>query len=213
MGRYIGPKCRLCRREGSKLFLKGDRCHTSKCALTKRKYPPGVHGPKQSGRGAARLTEYGTQLRAKQSAKRIYGLLERKFYSYYIEAVRSKNDTGEQLLQLLETRFDNVIYRSGFVTSRSSARQIVCHGFFLVNDRMIDIPSYQVKIGDIIKFKETKNNKTFVKSIGEQKNKQETPSWLQVDLASKTIKVLSLPKRDDFVENIDDKLIIEFYCR
>ena len=213
MGKYTGPKCRLCRREGIKLFLRGERCFSAKCALVKRKYPPGIHGP---GKGVkARITEYGRQLRAKQSAKRIYGLYEKQFFNYYQEATRKKGDTGSLLLILLEKRLDNVILRSGLVESRTKARQIVSHGYFLVNGKSVDIPSFSVSVGDIITIKEIKKKKTVIKDALAtfSKRSKNIPSWMQVDVEKGEIKALSEPQRDDVMEHIDEKLIVEFYSK
>lgn len=212
MGRYIDPKCKLCRREGAKLFLKGERCHSGKCALVKRKYAPGVHGPSKGTRGP-RLTEFGQQLRAKQSAKRIYGLMEKQFSNYYQEAVRQKGDTGENLLALLESRIDNVIYRVGWSSSRDMGRQMVNHSLITVNDKKVDIPSFHVKAGDVIKFKDIKKNKTLVKNIKEQKLPKDIPSWLEINNQEGRIKILGTPTKEDITETIDDKLIVEFYSR
>ncbi len=210
MGKYLGPKCRLCRREGTKLFLKGEVCYTSKCPLVKRKYPPGIHGLKRTGR----LSEYGLQLREKQKAKRIYGILEKQFKNYFKKAYRQKGFTGENLLKLLEKRLDNVIYRAGFASSRSMARQIVNHGHILVNNHKVNIPSYQVKVNDVIKVKKTSRLFSQIKERVQAKIKQiELPSWFSVDEKNLEIKILSEPKAEDLPKDIDVRLIVEFYSK
>ncbi len=206
-----GPKCKICRREGVKLFLKGEKCYSSKCPLIKRKYPPGIHGPK----GYPKLTEYGIQLREKQKLKRIYGVLERQLKIYYRKAIRLKGNAEENLLKLLEQRLDNVVFKSGFTPSLSSARQLVNHGHIRVNGRRVDIPSFQVKPGDEITLKPTSK---MIEKVRNQLNsiKKEgkiVPSWLSVDKDKLLIKVLRKPEADDLPKDINLKLIIEFYSR
>ncbi|TSC55647.1 MAG: small subunit ribosomal protein S4 [Parcubacteria group bacterium Gr01-1014_18] len=211
MGRILGPKCRLCRREGEKLFLKGERCHTSKCAITRRKYAPGMHGAKSG----ARLSDWGMQLRAKQKAKRIYHIGEAQFRIYFGKAYDSSEDTGEALLKQLEIRLDNVVFRLGFVSSRLLARQMVNHGFITVNGDTVTIPSFQVKPGDVIRFKDTKKETKLMMGIANKKGSEtkSLPSWIVFDADKKESKILNLPKREDFIENVDDKLIVEFYSK
>lgn len=204
MGRYTGPKDKLSRREGVNLFDK------AKSPLQKRNYPPGVHGPGSR----IRLTTYGSQLREKQKAKRIYGLFERQFVNYYKKALAKKGDTGHTMIQLLETRLDNIIYRSGLTDSRAQARQLVNHAFFLVNEKRVDIPSYQCKIGDLIKIKDNKKEKTLLKDLLKKySNKSELPDWVSFDTKSLTIKLITLPEIDDKSLLFDIRSIIEFYSK
>lgn len=209
MGRNLDPACKKCRREGEKLFLKGERCNSSKCAMVKRNYPPGVHGSK--GRG--RITPYGVQLREKQKTKKIYGLSEKTFNGYYKKAVEKRGDTGKTLSQFLEMRLDNIIYRLGFTSSRKTARQLVNHGHFLVNNKKVNIPSYRVETGDLIGLREKSKEMAFFKNIKETMGKQELPGWLSLDKEKLEAKITSQPKDDDFPKNIDIKLIIEYYSR
>jgi small subunit ribosomal protein S4 len=209
MASNFGPKCKICRREGNKLFLKGEKCYTSKCPFIKRKYPPGVHGPKRT----ARLSEYAKQLRAKQRARKIYGLTEKQFYAYYQKASRQKGNKGIIFLSLLERRLDNIIYRSKVASSRALARQLISHGDFLINGRSVNIPSYIVSEGDIIEIKKSKINKKVFENIKEKIAKKDLPSWFNVDKESGKIKILSIPTPDDLVEDINLKLIVEYYSR
>jgi len=205
----LGPQCKQCRREGKKLFLKGERCFTPKCAMVKRNYPPGVHGV----RGKSRLTEYGLQLREKQKAKRIYGILERQFRNYYRKAIKKKGDTGEILFQFLELRLDNIIYRLGFARSRKLARQLVSHGHFLVNGKKVNIPSYELKPGDTINIRESSLKLFPFRNLSEELKKQEIPSWLSLDLKTLQGKILNKPTKEDLGEIFDVKLIVEYYSR
>lgn len=205
MGRHTAPVCRLCRREGNKLFLKGDRCYSEKCSIKRRAYAPGQHGqlpPKTS--------EYSIRLREKQKAKRTYGISERQFSTYFHKARKWKGVTGEKLLELLERRLDNVIYRLGFASSRAQARQVVRHGHVIVNTRKVNIPSFQVKAGDQIKIKEGISAR--VKEMIE-KSEKTTPAWLNVNPATLEGKVESIPKRADISEPITESMIVEFYSR
>ncbi|MBX6352436.1 MAG: 30S ribosomal protein S4 [Thermoflavifilum sp.] len=208
MARYTGPVCRLCRREGIKLFLKGERCFSNKCAIDRRGTAPGQHG-----QARRRNTEYGLQLREKQKARRYYGVLEKQFEKYYEEAARRPGITGDNLLQLLETRLDNVIYRLGFAVSRPEARQLVRHGHFEVNGRRVDIPSYQVKPGDVITVREKSQGKGRIKELLETAEGRAVPAWLERDLAARTGKVLRLPARDEIDTPVAEQMIIEFYSR
>jgi len=210
MAKILGAKCRICRREGEKLFLKGERCNSAKCPIIRRNYPPGMHGMKSATR---RLTGYGTQLREKQKAKRLYGLMETQFRNYFEKAKKEKGDTSENMVRHLEMRLDNVIYRLGFARSRSMARQMVSHGLFTVNDKKVNIPSYSVKPNDIIKINGTKSEKKIFESLKDKLKKQETPSWLMIDAAKLEGKVLSAPQGDELKQIFDPKLIVEFYSR
>ena len=207
MGRYTGPKCRLCRREGTKLFLKGDRCYSDKCAMNRRPYPPGQHG-----RYRRRLTGYAIRLREKQKLKRIYGIREEQFRRYIDEAQKVKGRTGTALLRILEERLDNVVYRAGFAVSRDQARQLVSHGHFLVNGRVTDIPSYRVEPGDVIEVKPQSKDKLreLIKEAAEKRN---LPSWLTRDLENLRIQVTAEPAEEDLDKSIDMNLIVEFYSR
>lgn len=209
MSRYLDAKCKLCRREGEKLFLKGERCNSAKCAIIKRNYPPGVHGIK----GKTRLTNYGIQIREKQKAKRHYGLLEAQFRNYYEKARRKKGITSDVLVQLLEMRLDNVIYRLGFADSRNQARQMIGHGLLTVNKKGVTVASYGVKPNDIINIKQTKERKKVFENLKDKLKKHETPSWLTVDADKFEGKVLSVPSGDELKQIYDPRLIIEFYSR
>ena len=210
MARYIGSVCKMCRREGEKLFLKADRCLSDKCSFNRRSYAPGQHGQGQARR---KLSEYGLQLREKQKLRRIYGLLEAQFHRYFEMAERKKGITGENLLQLLETRLDNVVYRLRLAGSRREARQLVRHGFFRVNDRKVNIPSYQVKPGDVITLKENATNSVLIKGILEANNGQNIPEWLELDTNSWTGRVISIPTREQIDVPVQEHLIVELYSR
>ena len=209
MARYIGPVCRLCRREGMKLFLKGERCYTEKCAIEKRNLPPGQHGKLRK----AKLTGYGLQLREKQKVKRIYGVLENQFRHYYEVADRTRGITGETLLQLLERRFDNVIYRLGLATSRAQARQLVRHGHFTINGRKVDIPSYQVKAGDTIAVRSTSAQTPAILHAMEEVKGRGIPEWLTFDASQMTGRIQSLPTRDQINLPVQEQLIVELYSK
>lgn len=198
--------CKVCRREGVSL------CGRENCAAKKRNYPPGVHGPKQMRR-RPRLSSYGLQLREKQKAKRYFNVLENQFRRYFEEASRKKGNTAEVLIQLLEVRLDNVIYRLGFAKTRRQARQMISHGFFLVNGKKVNIPSFRVKIGDEITVKENKTGKEIMKTVSETLQKHETPRWLSLDAKNKTGKVTTLPEGEDLNQVFDPTLIVEFYSR
>ena len=202
----IGADCKQCRREGCKLFLKGERCTTKKCAMERRPVIPGQHGT-----GRKRVTEYGTQLREKQKVKRAYGILEKQFRRYYEEAVRMKGVTGENMLSLIERRLDNVVYRMGIGSSRSECRQIVNHGQITVNGKCVNIPSYLVKVGDVIAVKENKRELEMFKQLKGMKIVM--PKWLEFSSDTLEGKVLALPTRDDIDLNIKEHLIIELYSR
>lgn len=208
MAVYSGPVCRLCRRDGVKLFLKGERCYTSKCAIERRKYPPGQHGQRQR-----KLAEYGVQLREKQKIKRIYRTLERQFRNYFKEAVRRKGVTGEILLQLLELRLDNAVFRLGYALSRRQARQLVNHGHFLVNGRKVNIPSYQVRIGDTIQVAPASTEAGAIVEAARSTGGRRTPGWLSVDVAALSGRVLTVPSRDQIDTQVNEALVVEFYSR
>lgn len=206
MARYTGPDCRLCRREGIKLFLKGTKCFSNKCPLDKRKSAPGQHGRTQR-----KLTEYGLRLREKQKLKRIYGVLERQFRRYFEEASKGKGITGERLLQILETRLDNVVYRLGWALSRDQARQLVLHRKILVNGKKVNIPSYNVKVGDVIEVVE-KDLIPIQEALETFPNKY-VPSWLEVDNENLRGRVLRLPTREEIDVPVQEQLVVEFYSR
>ena len=209
MARYIGPVCRLCRREGMKLFLKGERCYTDKCAIEKRNVPPGQHGRARR----AKMVGYGIQLREKQKVKRTYGVLENQFRRYFEEADRRKGITGELLLQQLERRLDNVIYRLGFATSRPQARQLVRHGHFTLNGKKVDIPSYQVRPGDIVGIRQgSRENATIAHAMEEVKGRG-IPGWLSFDATSITGRVVSMPTREQINLPVQEQLIVELYSK
>jgi small subunit ribosomal protein S4 len=211
MARYTGPVCRLCRREGQKLFLKGTRCSTEKCAVSRRTFAPGQHG---QGQMRKKVSNYGTQLREKQKVKRIYGLLEAQFRHYFRIAARSKGVTGIMLLQLLERRLDNVVFRMNLATSRSEAREIVQHGFVYVNDKRVDIPSYTVKVGNVITVK-TKKEPT-IKMLKERREAlmdRLIPKWLEVDKTEFKAKVIDVPTKEDIGFPIQEQLIVELYSK
>ncbi len=209
MARYRGPVCRLCRREGLKLFLKGERCYTEKCAIERRAYAPGQHG---RGR-RTKFSEYGIQLREKQKVKRIYGVLERQFRRYYKAAARSKGVTGTELLMFLERRLDNMAYRFGFAASRTEARQLVRHGHFMVNGRKVNIPSYQVKAGDVLELREKSRAVAKITANLEGAARRGLPHWLEYDAKAFKGTVKALPAREDLTMPIQEQLIVELYSK
>lgn len=208
MAKYTGADCKRCRREGCKLFLKGDRCVTAKCAMERKPSAPGQHGDANLRR---KPSGYASQLREKQKVKRAYGLLERQFKKYYFEGMRQKGATGEVMLSLLERRLDNVVYRLGFGVSRAQCRQIVNHGHITVNGKKVNIPSYQVKVGDVIAIREADQELEIFKEL--KKNKTVTPKWLELDSSNLGGKVIAIPDRTDIDLNIAEHLIIELYSR
>ena len=209
MARYTGAVCRLCRREGMKLFLKGERCYTEKCAIEKRNFPPGQHGKSRR----QKMAGYGIQLREKQKVKRIYGVLEDQFRRYFEAADRQRGITGETLLQLLERRFDNVVYRLGLATSRAQARQLVRHGHFLINGKKVDIPSYSVRPGDVVSVRATsRQNPTIAHAIEEVKGRG-IPGWLTFDAGESAGRVMSLPTREQINLPVQEQLIVELYSK
>ncbi len=208
MARYTGPVCRLCRREGVKLFLKGERCYSNKCAIEKRNYAPGQHGQRRS-----KQSEYGLQLREKQKARRIYGVLEGQFREYFSEAERKKGVAGENLLVILETRFDNVIYRLGFADSRAQARQFVRHNHFTLNGKKANIPSIQLKVGDVVQLKEGSKNSAIIKAIVDNLGTKTPPAWLELDVDNLSGKVVNLPTKEEIDIPVDEQMIVELYSK
>ena len=211
MARYTGPSCRLCRREGQKLFLKGTRCSTEKCAVSRRAFPPGQHG---QGQMRKKESNYGTQLREKQKVKRLYGVLEAQFRHYFRIAARSKGVTGIMLLQLLERRLDNVVFRINLASSRAEARELVQHGFVYVNNKRVDIPSYTVKIGEVITVKPKKEPMIkMLKDRREALTDRLVPKWLEIDKNEFKVKVIGIPTKEDIGFPIQDQLIVELYSK
>jgi len=208
LSRYTGPRCKICRREGTKLFLKGERCFTDRCALDRRNYGPGEHGQRR-----ARISEYRVQLREKQKVRFNYGASETQFKRYYEIAKRKEGITGENLLLLLERRLDNIVYRMGFASSRPEARQLIGHGHIAVNGRKTDIPSFMVKEGDEIEIREKGKKIEFVKTALENAEQRGIPEWLEVDKDGMKGKVRTLPERDDLPMEVDETLIVEFYSK
>jgi small subunit ribosomal protein S4 len=210
MARYTGPKCKLCRRAGIKLFLKGERCYTPKCQLdpNRRPFPPGEHGQRRR-----KLSEYAVRLIEKQKARHTYGILERQFRKHFEEAQRRPGATGENFLQILETRLDNVVYRLGFADSRAQARQIVRHGHIELNGRKTDIPSALVRPGDVIRVRETSRRRPYFQQLAEGLHRRHVPAWLQLDPEAMAGRVLSLPTRADIDTDVNEQLIVEYYSR
>ncbi len=208
MARYKDAVCRLCRREAVKLYLKGDRCFSEKCAFMRKGYIPGEHGQSRQ-----KISEYGMQLREKQRARRIYGVLENQFRRYFKEADRRKGVTGEILLQILESRLDNMVYRMGFARSRAEARQLIRHGHFEVNGRKVDIPSYQTRPGDIVSVRENRRSRNLFREIADWGSAQGTVEWLEVDRENMSGKVTRFPTREELDVPITEHLIVEFYSR
>jgi len=208
LARYTGAVCRLCRREGTKLMLKGKKCFDPKCPVQKRQYAPGQHGQSRK-----KMSEYGLQLREKQKAKRIYGVLEAQFRRYFASAAKRKGVTGETLLQLLERRLDNAVYRINLATSRAEARQLVRHGHFAVNGRKVNIPSYLVREGDVINLTPGSRNEPRMKELIEFASAHTPPAWLEVDLESVRARVLRLPRRDEIEVPVQERMIVELYSK
>ena len=208
MARYTGPACRLCRREGTKLFLKGERCTTGKCAIERRHTAPGQHGAANKV-----MKEYGMQLREKQKARRYYGVLEGQFEHYFEMAEKMEGITGENLLSLLERRFDNVVYRMGMASSRKEARQLVLHAHFRLNGKKVDIPSIQLTVGDVITVKEGSRDSAKIKALAESMQSKVAPKWLEVDKENLSAKVLALPSREDIDFPFEEQLIVELYSK
>ena len=208
MARYTGPVCRLCRREGTKLYLKGERCTSGKCALDRRSTAPGQHGAANK-----KMREYGLQMREKQKTRRYYGVLEKQFVNYYEEAARKEGMTGENLICLLERRLDNVVYRMGFASSHKEARQLVLHGHFTLNGKKVNIPSIIVKAGDEVAVKETSRDSVKFKALAESAATATAPKWLEVKADAMTAKVLTLPAREDVDFDFNEQLIVELYSK
>ena len=208
MAKYTNAKCRLCRRAGCKLFLKGEKCYKTVCPFEQRPVAPGQHGA-----GRHKVSEYGTQLAEKQKAKRIYGVLEKQFKDYFVEADRMKGVTGENMLSLLERRLDNVVYRLGFAPSRSTARQLVTHAHFTVNGKNVNIASYQIKAGDVIAVKESKRNNKYFEAFKQTQKSGIVPKWLEFDAEKLEGKVIALPKREDIDLQIQEQMIVELYSK
>ena len=209
MGKNLASKCKQCRRLGEKLLLKGERCQTAKCAIVKRNYPPGIHGPK----GHGRHSDYGLQLNEKQKARKYYNLMEKQFHLTFEKAQKKTGDTGKNFLQLLEMRLDNVVFRLGFASSHNQARALVNHGHFLVNGRSVNIPSYQTKIGDVIKIRKTSLKNRYFRDLGEKLKAGPTVGWVHLDAKELTGKVLHEPNLEDLPRNINVQMIIEFYSK
>ncbi len=212
MARYIGPACKLCRREGEKLFLKGERCFTAKCAMDKRAYAPGEHGRAQTARGS-RESDYAKQLRAKQKARRVYGILERQFRRYFGIALKKRGQTGLNLLQTLELRLDNVIFRMGFAHNRNQARQMVSHGHIMVNGRRTDVPSMLLQPGDKLFVREESRRKPFFKDLPAVAENNACAIWLERDLNQMSGRVIRYPERGEIDGNLNEQLIVEYYSR
>ncbi len=208
MARYTGASCKLCRREGKKLFLKGDRCLSDKCALSRRSTVPGQHGA-----GRKNVKEYGLQLREKQTARRYYGVQEKQFRGYYVQADKKEGVAGENLLSILERRFDNVVYRMGLAASRKEARQLVRHAHFTLNGKKADIPSIILKVGDVVALKEKSRGSDKFKALIEEAATATTPKWLEVNLEDASAKVVAIPQRDDIDFPFEEQLIIELYSK
>jgi small subunit ribosomal protein S4 len=208
LARYIGSKCRLCRREGEKLFLKGEKCYTSKCAIENRPFPPGQHGQRRT-----RLSDYARQLREKQKLRRTYGILEKQFHLYYKEADRLKGSTGENLLQLLESRLDNVVFRMGFGVSRAEARQLVRHNGITVNGQKVNIPSYLVKSGDVVAVSEGAKTQLRVKASVDLAQQRGLPDWIEVDATKLEGVFKAMPERSELPAEIQEQLVVELYSK
>ena len=208
MARYTGAVCRLCRREGQKLFLKGERCYSEKCSVGLRGYAPGQHG-----QGRKKSSEYGMQLRAKQTARRFYGVQENQFHHYFEIAERKQGITGDNLLRILESRLDNVVYRVGFASSRAEARQLVGHGHYEVNSKRVDIASYLLKAGDVVSICEKSRASEKIKAVVEANSARPVPEWIDVDRNNLSAKVIALPTREQIEAPVDEQLIVEFYSK
>lgn len=211
MARYVDSVCKLCRREGEKLFLKGDRCFSPKCSFERRSYPPGLHGRQAQFR--RKESDYRMQLRAKQKARRVYGIFERQFRRYFHQAQHQKGLTGQNLLIILETRLDNVIYRLGLAASRAQSRQLISHGHFDINGRKTNIPSFLVSPGDTIVVRDISKKKSFFKDLAKNIDEGRVPEWLELDAKNLTGQVLSMPTHDQIDATLDEQLIVEFYSR
>lgn len=212
MARYTGPVCKLCRREGEKLFLKGSRCLTPKCAIERRSYPPGQHG-RESQYRRGRASDYLLQLREKQKARRIYGVFERQFSNYFVKAEQRSGLTGTNLLVLLESRLDNVVYRLGLADSRAQARQLVQHGHIMLNGRKTNVPSALVTAGDTISVRSESTRRTYFKDLRQEIDDRRVPRWLSLDAANLSARIVHLPTREDIDVSLNEQLIVEYYSR
>ncbi|MBQ5889756.1 MAG: 30S ribosomal protein S4 [Clostridia bacterium] len=208
MARYTGSVCKLCRREGEKLFLKGERCYSDKCSVSRRNYVPGQHG-----KGRKKTSEYGLQLRMKQKARRYYGILEGQFHHYFEMAERKQGVTGENLLRILESRLDNVVYRLGWASSRAEARQLVVHGHFMVNGKKVDIPSYLLRAGEVVAVSAKSKESTKVQAVLETNSGRPVPAWLDLNREALEAKVVNLPAREEIDTPVEEQLIVEFYSK
>ncbi|MCM1365124.1 MAG: 30S ribosomal protein S4 [Faecalibacterium sp.] len=208
MARYTGAVCKMCRREGKKLFLKGDRCYTGKCSIERRSYAPGQHGQNRS-----KNSEYGLQLRAKQQARRYYGIQEGQFHKYFIMAEKKAGVTGENLLRICESRLDNVVYTLGWASSRAEARQLVTHGHYQVNGKKVDIPSYLLKAGDVVSIKAKSRDSVKIKAVLEANGSRPVPAWLDLNAEALEAKVVNLPDREQITTPVEEHLIVEFYSK
>ncbi|MBE6755924.1 MAG: 30S ribosomal protein S4 [Clostridia bacterium] len=208
MARYTGPVCKLCRREGKKLFLKGERCYTDRCAFERRSYAPGQHGQSRK-----KVSEYGMQLRAKQQARRYYGINEVQFHKYFLMAEKRQGVTGENLLRICESRLDNVVYLLGWANSRAEARQLVIHGHYEVNSKKVDIPSYLLKAGDTVSIKSKSKDSEKFKAVLEANASRPVPQWLDLNKEAATAKIVTLPERDQIAAPVEEHLIVEFYSK
>jgi small subunit ribosomal protein S4 len=216
MAKNTGPACKLCRREGEKLFLKGERCFTPKCAFERRSYVPGQHGPtgsRGSRGGAGRESDYAKQLRAKQKARRVYGVFERQFRRYYGHALQARGITGLMLLQILESRMDNIVFRMGFASSRAQARLLVSHGHFTINGHRTDIPSMNLSVGDIIAVRDGSKDATYFKELAPLAEARNSPAWLSRDVVNLSGSVVRMPERPEIDGNLNEQLIVEYYSR
>lgn len=210
MAKYTGPVCRQCRREGAKLYLKGDRCYSDKCSFSVRSFAPGQHG---AGQARKKVSEYGIQLREKQKVRRVYGVLEKQFHNYFVKADRQKGITGENLLVLLERRLDNVVYRLGMAESRIQARQLVRHGHFNVNGRRVNIPSFLVKAGDLVSIRESSRKSPLLQGIAEGMTHKQPPAWAELTAEDLSGRVLRYPTREEIDVPVEEHLIVELYSR
>lgn len=208
MARYTDAVCKLCRREGQKLFLKGARCYTDKCAITRRAYAPGQHG-----QGRKKNSEYGMQLRAKQTARRYYGVLENQFRDYYEMATKKEGKTGDELLTILESRLDNIVYRLGWASSRAEARQLVVHGHFAINGHRVDIPSYLTKVGEVVSIQEKSRQSEKIKAVLEENASRPVPKWLEANRDAFEGKIVAMPTREEIDLAVDETLIVELYSK
>jgi small subunit ribosomal protein S4 len=218
MAKNTGPACKLCRREGEKLFLKGERCYSPKCSFDRRSYAPGMHGRSggrggRGGSGTGRESDYAKQLRAKQKARRVYGVFERQFRRYYAKALKSRGITGLMLLQILESRLDNVIYRLGYAASRSQARLLVTHGHFLVNGRRTDVPSMTLKVGDVVAVREGSHDNKFFQELPPFAENRQSAAWLERNIKELSGSILRLPERAEIEGSLNEQLIVEYYSR